>query len=88
MKLITTALCAIITGIMMIWFYALMTLPVHADIATDYYDNDVSAKISAEWQRQASIKYGDTPREPTTEELQYMQQFTAQKQAELDGARK
>ena len=84
MKLITTALCAIITGTMMIWFYALMTLPVHADTATDYYDNEVSAQISAEWQRQASIKYGDIPREPTAEELQYMKQFTAQKQAEIN----
>ena len=77
MKLITIALCAIISGLMMIWLYALMTLPAHADTATDYYDNDVSEQVRAEWQR-----------DPTNEELQYMQQFTAQKQAELDEVRK
>lgn len=81
--------CAVITAC--VWGIALIGLSLSRPTLaadTDYNNNAVSEQIAKEWQRQASIKYGDTPREPTAEELQYMQQFTAQKQAELDGARK
>ena len=89
MKLITTALVAIISGLMMMQAVAMATFPErNKATCTDYNDHAVSEQIAKEWQRQASIKYGDTPREPTAEELQYMQQFTAQKQAELDEVRK
>lgn len=73
MKTIKTALIAIIVGVMMIYIVALMTLPAHANSATDYNDNSVSEQISAEWQR-----------DPTNEELRYMQQYTAQKQEEIN----
>ncbi|WP_239496794.1 hypothetical protein [Aggregatibacter kilianii] len=83
-ELITTALCAIIGGIMMLYAVALIALPAHANNSTDYYDNDVSEQISKEWQRQASLEFGDIPRELTAEELRYMEAYTAQKQKELD----
>lgn len=82
---ITTALIAIISGLMMMQAVALMTLPERNTVTyTDYNDHAASEQISAEWQRQASIECGDIPREPTAEELQYMQQFTAQKQEEIN----
>ena len=89
MKLITTALCAIISGLMMMQAVALMKLPERNAVTyTDYNDHLASEQISAEWQRQASIECGDIPRAPTAEELRYMKKYTAQKQAELDEVRK
>nr|DAR31850.1 MAG TPA: hypothetical protein [Bacteriophage sp.] len=84
-QIITTALCAIISGLMMMQAVALMKLSERNAVTyTDYNDHLASEQISAEWQRQASIEYGDIPRDPTAEELQYMQQFAALKQAEIN----
>nr|DAU22247.1 MAG TPA: hypothetical protein [Caudoviricetes sp.] len=89
MKLITTALRAIISGLMMMQAVALMTLPERNAVTyTDYNDHLASEQISAEWQRQESLEFGDIPREPTAEELRYMKAYTAQKQKELDEVRR
>lgn len=88
-QIITTALCAIISGVMMTQAVALMTLPERNAVTyTDYNDHFASEQISAEWQRQASIECGDIPRAPTAEELRYMKKYTAQKQERLNKVQK
>ena len=81
--------CAVITacvwGIALIWLS--LSRPTLA-VDTDYNNNAVSEQIVKEWQRQASLEFGDIPREPTAEELRYMEAYTAQKQKELDEVRR
>ncbi|WP_233115508.1 hypothetical protein [Aggregatibacter actinomycetemcomitans] len=59
-QIITTALLAIITGVMMLYAVALITLPAHADNTTDYCDNGMSEKISAEWESKAKAEWIET----------------------------
>lgn len=73
-KLIIAAVIAIFGLIWMLYMLAALSIKTQHTSATDYYN----------WQRQASIEYGDIPRDPTAEELQYMQQFAALKQAEIN----
>ncbi|WP_233141143.1 hypothetical protein [Aggregatibacter actinomycetemcomitans] len=56
-QIITTALLAIITGVMMLYAVALITLPAHADNTTDYCDKDMSEQISAEWESKAKAEW-------------------------------
>ena len=83
-KLIIAVVIAILGLIWMLYMSATLSIKTQHTSATDYYNNGVSEQISAEWQRQASLEYGDIPRDPTAEELQYMQQFTSLKQAEIN----
>ena len=87
-------LCAIVSTIAILMIAAtllvvLATPPARAlPSATDYYNNDVSEQIAKEWQRQASLEFGDIPRKPTAEELRYMKAYTAQKQERLNEVQK
>ncbi|EGY33598.1 LOW QUALITY PROTEIN: hypothetical protein SC1083_1326 [Aggregatibacter actinomycetemcomitans serotype e str. SC1083] len=56
-QIITTALLAIITGVMMLYAVALITLPAHADNTTDYCDNDMSQQIYTEWESKAKAEW-------------------------------
>lgn len=49
--------------------------------ATDYYNNDVSEQISAEW----IAEFGDAQPNLTTESRVYLEQETARLQAERNG---
>ena len=49
--------------------------------ATDYYNNDVSEQISAEW----IAEFGDAQPNLTTENRVYLEQETARLQAERNG---
>ena len=85
MKLITTALCAIISGLMMMQAVALMTLPERNTVTyTDYNDHAASEQISAEWERKAKAEwvaeFGDTQPNLTTESQVYLEQETARLQ--------
>lgn len=60
----------------------LATPPVRAlPSATDYYNNDVSEQISAEW----IAEFGDAQPNLTTESRVYLEQETARLQAERNG---
>lgn len=81
--------CAVITAC--VWGIALIGLSLSRPtlaVDTDYNNNAVSEQIAKEWQRQASLEFGNIPREPTAEELRYMEAYTAQKQKELDEVRR
>lgn len=56
---------------------------------TDYYNNDVSEQISADWERKAKAEwiaeFGDAPPNLTTESRVYLEQETARLQAERNG---
>lgn len=87
-KLIIAVVIAILGLIWMLYMSATLSIKTQHTSATDYYNNDVSEQIAKEWQRQASLDFGDIPREPTVEELRYMESYTAQKQKELDEVRR
>lgn len=87
-KLIIAIVIAILGLIWMLYMSATLSIKTQHTSATDYYNNDVSEQIAKEWQRQASLDFGDIPREPTVEELRYMESYTAQKQKELDEVRR
>lgn len=88
-QIITTALLAIITGVMMLYAVALITLPAHADNTTDYCDNGMSEKISAEWESKAKAEwiaeYGDAQPNLTTESRIYLEKQTELLQDERNG---
>lgn len=90
MKLITTALCAIISGLMMMQAVALMTLPERNTVTyTDYNDHLASEQISAEWESKAKAEwiaeFGDTQPNLTTESQVYLEQETARLQGLRNG---
>lgn len=87
-KLIIAVVIAILGLIWMLYMSATLSIKTQHTSATDYYNNGVSEQIAKEWQRQASLDFGDIPREPTVEELRYMESYTAQKQKELDEVRR
>lgn len=87
-KLIIAVVIAILGLIWMLYMTATLSIKTQHTSATDYYNNDVSEQIAKEWQRQASLDFDDIPREPTVEELRYMESYTAQKQKELDEVRR
>lgn len=88
-QIITTALCAIISGLMMMQAVALMTLP-ERNIATytDYNDHLASEQISAEWKAKAKAEwvseFGDTQPNLSAEAQEYLEKQTVRKQAELN----
>ena len=90
MKLITTALVAIISGLMMMQAVALMTLPERNAVTyTDYNNNGISEQISAEAIAKAKAEwvaeFGDAQPNLTTESRVYLEQETARLQAERNG---
>lgn len=90
MKLITTALIAIISGLMMMQAVALMTLPERNTVTyTDYNDHAVSEQISAEWERKAKAEwmteFGDAQPNLNAEAQLYLEQETAKLQGLRNG---
>lgn len=84
-QIITTALCAIISGVMMMQAVALITLPErNKTIYTDYNDHLASEQISAEWEAKAKAEwiaeFGDAQPNLTTESRIYLEQETAKLQ--------
>ena len=87
---ITTALVAIISGLMMMQAVALMTLPERNTVTyTDYNDHLASEQISADWERKAKAEwvaeFGDAQPNLTTESRVYLEHETARLQAERNG---
>ena len=90
MKLITTALIAIISGLMMMQAVALMTLPERNKATyTDYNDHLASEQISADWEAKAKAEwiaeFGDAQANLTTESRVYLEQETARLQVQRNG---
>lgn len=90
MKLITTALIAIISGLMMMQAVALMTLPERNTVTyTDYNDHLASEQISAEWESKAKAdwmaEFGDAQPNLNAEVQLYLEQETAKLQGLRNG---
>ena len=90
MKLITTALVAIISGLMMMQAVALMTLPERNTVTyTDYNDHLASEQISAEWEQKAKAEwiaeFGDAQPNLNAESQLYLEQETARLQGLRNG---
>ena len=90
MKLITTALIAIISGLMMMQAVALMTLPERNAVTyTDYNNHLASEQISADWERKAKAEwmaeFGDAQPNLNAEAQSYLEQETARLQVQRNG---
>jgi len=90
MKLITTALVAIISGLMMTQAVALMTLPERNAVTyTDYNNHAASEQISAEWESKAKAEwiaeFGDAQPNLNAEAQLYLEQETAKLQGLRNG---
>ena len=90
MKLITTALIAIISGLMMMQAVALITLPERNKTTyTDYNDHLASEQISAEWESKAKAEwiaeFGDAQPNLSAEAQLYLEQETAKLQSLRNG---
>ena len=82
---ITTALVAIISGVMMMQAVALMTLPERNTVTyTDYNDHLASEQISAEWESKAKAEwiaeFGGAQPNLNAEAQLYLEQETAKLQ--------
>lgn len=82
---ITTALVAIISGVMMMQAVALMTLPERNKVTyTDYNDHAASEQISTEWESKAKAEwiaeFGDAQPNLSAETQLYLEQETARLQ--------
>lgn len=85
MKLITTALVAIISGLMMTQAVALMTLPERNTVTyTDYNDHAASEQIYAEWESKAKAEwiaeFGDAQPNLNAESQLYLEREAARLQ--------
>lgn len=81
-QIITTALCAIISGLMMMQAVALMTLPERNTVTyTDYNDHLASEQISADWESKAKAEwiaeFGDAPPNLNADTQKYLEKQTA-----------
>ena len=87
---ITTALVAVISGVMMMQAVALMTLPERNKVTcTDYNDHLASEQISAEWESKAKAdwmaEFGDAQPNLNAEAQLYLEQETARLQGLRNG---
>ena len=87
---ITTALVAIISGLMMMQAVALMTLPERNAVTyTDYNDHAVSEQISADWESKAKAEwmaeFGDAQPNLNMDTQSYLEQETAKLQGLRNG---
>lgn len=87
---ITTALVAVISGLMMMQAVALMTLPERNKVTyTDYNDHLASEQISAEWESKAKAdwmaEFGDAQPNLTTDARLYIEHETARLQGLRNG---
>jgi hypothetical protein len=89
-QIITTALIAIISGLMMMQAVALVTLPERNKVTyTDYNDYSASEQISAEWEVKAKAEwiaeFGDAQPNLNAEAKSYLEQETARLQGLRNG---
>lgn len=88
-KLIITAVIAILGLIWMLYMSAALSIKTQHTSVTDYYNNDVSEQISADWERKAKAEwvaeFGDAQPNLTTESRVYLEQKTARLQAGRNG---
>lgn len=87
---ITTALIAIISGLMMTQAVALMTLPERNTVTyTDYNDHAASEQIYADWERKAKAEwmseFGGAQPNLNAEAQLYLEQETAKLQGLRNG---
>lgn len=83
-KLIIAAIIAILGLIWMLYMSAALSIKTQHTSATDYYNNDVSEQISAEWERKAKAEwnegFGDAQPNLSAEAQLYLEQETAKLQ--------
>lgn len=88
-KLIITAGIAILGLIWMLYMSAALSIKTQHTSATDYYNNDVSEQISADWERKAKAEwiaeFGDAPPNLNAESQEYLEQETAKLQGLRNG---
>lgn len=88
-KLIIAAVIAILGLIWMLYMSAALSIKTQHTSTTDYYNNDVSEQISADWERKAKAEwiaeFGDAQPNLNTESRVYLEQETARLQAERNG---
>lgn len=88
-KLIITAVIAVLGLIWMLYMSAALSIKTQHTSTTDYYNNDVSEQISADWERKAKAEwaseFGDAQPNLTTESRVYLEQETARLQGLRNG---
>ena len=88
-KLIIAAVIAVLGLIWMLYMSAALSIKTQHTSTTDYYNNDVSEQISADWERKAKAEwaseFGDVPPNLTTESRVYLEQETARLQGLRNG---
>lgn len=88
-KLIITAVIAVLGLIWMLYMSAALSIKTQHTSATDYYNNDVSEQISADWERKAKAEwiaeFGDAQPNLNAESRVYLEQETVRLQVERDG---
>lgn len=88
-KLIIAAVIAIFGLIWMLYMSAVLSLKTQHTSATDYYNNNISEQISADWERKAKAEwiaeFGDAQPNLTTESRVYLEQETARLQGLRNG---
>lgn len=88
-KLIITVVIAVLGLIWMLYMLAALSIKTQHTSVTDYYNNDVSEQISADWERKAKAEwiaeFGDVPPNLTTEGRVYLEQETARLQGLRNG---
>lgn len=88
-KLIIAAVIAILGLVWMLYMLAALSIKTQHTSVTDYYNNDVSEQISADWERKAKAEwiaeFGDAQPNLTTESRVYLEHETAKLQAERNG---
>lgn len=88
-KLIIAVVIAILGLIWMLYMSATLSIKTQHTSATDYYNNDVSEQISAEWQRKAKAEwiaeFGDAPPNLNAESQEYLEKMTVLLQDKRNG---
>lgn len=88
-KLIITAVIVILGLIWMLYMSAVLSVKTQHTSATDYYNNNISEQISADWERKAKAEwiaeFGDAQPNLTTESRVYLEQETARLQGLRNG---
>lgn len=88
-KLIIAVVIAILGLIWMLYMSAALSIKTQHTSATDYYNNDVSEQISADWERKAKAEwiaeFGDAQPNLSAETQLYLEQETARLQGLRNG---
>ena len=87
-KLIITAVIAVFGLIWMLYMSAALPIKTQHTSTTDYYNNDVSEQISADWERKAKAEWieenGIYQANLTPQVNAEMYRYVEQKQAEIN----